>query len=64
MSSNRFNYLDIGDELVIKDQLNAERYEIWRELFPISTRRRDGKSEVFDYEPVDDSKENGGEDNV
>lgn len=40
MTSNRFNYLDIGEELVMKDGLNSERYDIWKALFPLPSRRR------------------------
>lgn len=51
MSSNRFNYLDIGDELVMKEQLNMDRYEVWKELFPINSRRREKSGESdYDYD--------------
>lgn len=33
------NYLDIGDELVVKENLNADRYSVWEKLFPINYRR-------------------------
>lgn len=56
MTSNRFNYLDIDDDLVIKEQLNTDRYEIWKELFPINSRRRE-KSEEPDYGLVDENNE-------
>ncbi|KAJ6649255.1 Juvenile hormone esterase [Pseudolycoriella hygida] len=40
MLPNRFNYLDIGEEYVMKDKLYLERYEIWDALFPLPNRRR------------------------
>lgn len=58
VTSNRFNYLDIGDELVMKEQLNMDRYEVWKELFPINSRRRE-KSDEADYESVADDNEDG-----
>ncbi|XP_026844879.1 venom carboxylesterase-6 [Drosophila persimilis] len=33
-------YLDIGDELVLHENLNSERYEIWKRLFPLNWRRQ------------------------
>ncbi|XP_017854015.1 venom carboxylesterase-6 [Drosophila busckii] len=33
-------YLDIGDELSMLEGLNAERYEIWKRLFPLNWRRQ------------------------
>lgn len=33
------NYLDIGDELVVKESLNADRYSVWEKLFPVNYRR-------------------------
>lgn len=29
------NYLDIGDELVMKDRLYLERYQVWESIFPM-----------------------------
>lgn len=34
MSGNRFNYLNIGNRLVMKEGLFTERYSVWDELFP------------------------------
>lgn len=63
MVSDRFNYLDIGEELVMKDGLNLERYDIWKALFPLPPRRR-GKDvcvvgceeeiAIDDYDDIDD----------
>lgn len=39
MLGSRFNYLDIGTDLVMKDGLNKARYDVWDSLFPISVRR-------------------------
>ncbi|XP_022222582.2 juvenile hormone esterase [Drosophila obscura] len=33
-------YLDIGDELILQENLNSERYEIWKRLFPLNWRRQ------------------------
>ncbi|EDW12231.1 juvenile hormone esterase [Drosophila mojavensis] len=33
-------YLDIGDELILREGLNAARYEIWKRLFPLNWRRQ------------------------
>lgn len=37
--NNRMNYLEIGKELVMKENLNANRYAIWERIFPINYRR-------------------------
>lgn len=36
MQSSRLNYLNIGEQLEMRDGLYAERYNKWAELFPIS----------------------------
>ncbi|BFF93859.1 venom carboxylesterase-6 [Drosophila madeirensis] len=33
-------YLDIGDQLILHENLNSERYEIWKRLFPLNWRRQ------------------------
>ncbi|XP_060661205.1 carboxylic ester hydrolase [Drosophila nasuta] len=33
-------YLDIGNEIVLHEGLNSERYELWKRLFPLSWRRQ------------------------
>lgn len=33
-------YLDIGRHLTLQENLNAERYEIWKRLFPLNWRRQ------------------------
>jgi len=33
-------YLDIGKHLTLQENLNAERYEIWKRLFPLNWRRQ------------------------
>jgi hypothetical protein len=29
-------YMDIGEKLVLKNNLSEERYALWRKLFPVS----------------------------
>lgn len=33
------NYLEIGNELMMKENLNANRYAVWETIFPINYRR-------------------------
>ncbi|XP_034666710.1 venom carboxylesterase-6 [Drosophila subobscura] len=33
-------YLDIGDQLILHENLNSDRYEIWKRLFPLNWRRQ------------------------
>lgn len=39
------NYLDIGNELVMKANLNIERYNVWNRLFPINYSRNKSNSQ-------------------
>lgn len=34
VSGNRFNYLNIGDQIEMKEGLFLERYNFWKKLFP------------------------------
>lgn len=58
MSVNRFNYLDIGDEPVMKDGLNLARYDIWSSLFPINTRRWGRNGTDVESDGDDETDEN------
>ncbi|XP_075152889.1 juvenile hormone esterase [Haematobia irritans] len=40
-------YLDIGDELIMRNGLNVERYDLWKRLFPLNWRRQ-SKHDVND----------------
>lgn len=57
MLVNRLNYLDIGDELVMKDGLNMGRYSVWNNLFPLTGRRGGRYSTMSDNDELyDDNK--------
>lgn len=40
MSYRRFNYLDIGEEPIMKERLFIERYSVWDKLFPMTIQRQ------------------------
>lgn len=42
MNQRRLNYLNIGNQLEMREQLFVERYNIWDELFPLPKRRGKG----------------------
>lgn len=48
MISNRLNYLDISDNLVMKDGLNSGRYDTWNSLFPLNSKRFGRYAESLD----------------
>lgn len=57
MLVNRLNYLDIGDELVMKDDLNKGRYTVWNNLFPLTGRRGGRNSTASDNDDTYDDSE-------
>lgn len=61
MANNRFNYLDIGDDLVMKEGLNSGRYDVWSSLFPLNTRRFGRNTTLLrdddDIDDIDDTDE-------
>ncbi|XP_036336478.1 venom carboxylesterase-6-like [Rhagoletis pomonella] len=48
-SFKRQHYLDIGEEIVLREGLNMPRYEIWKRLFPLNWKRQ-SKHDLLDYE--------------
>ncbi|XP_067647504.1 juvenile hormone esterase [Eurosta solidaginis] len=48
-SFKRQHYLDIGEEIVLREGLNMGRYEVWKRLFPLNWKRQ-SKHDVLDYE--------------
>ncbi|XP_011182807.1 juvenile hormone esterase [Zeugodacus cucurbitae] len=48
-SFKRQHYLDIGDEIVLREGLNTRRYEVWKRLFPLNWKRQ-SKHDLLDYE--------------
>lgn len=38
-SGERYEYLQIGEELQMKEFLYSERYEVWDRLFPVKPLR-------------------------
>nr|XP_014102991.1 venom carboxylesterase-6 [Bactrocera oleae] len=48
-SFKRQHYLDIGEEIVLREGLNTHRYEVWKRLFPLNWKRQ-SKHDLLDYE--------------
>ncbi|XP_018786077.1 PREDICTED: venom carboxylesterase-6 [Bactrocera latifrons] len=48
-SFKRQHYLDIGEEIVLREGLNTQRYEVWKRLFPLNWKRQ-SKHDLLDYE--------------
>lgn len=44
---DKSNYLDIGNDLVMKDGLNTDRYAFWDKLFPLNNTRNNWMAQHF-----------------
>lgn len=50
----RDTYLEIGNELVMKENLFTERFEVWKRLFPLAPRLTLYSKSIEEYDDVVD----------